>query len=134
MGKTNKKKKSSNQITRPLPEVEEGQYYCVCTKALGDKRFVIKFPDGKERKATLSGRIKRGAWVSDRTWVIASVRTFEPDATAKADIIEVLTSDEVRILKKRGDIDGSLEGRDRNEEDTSYDMENDDLAVDIDDI
>ncbi len=134
MGKQKSKKKPSNQIARPIPEAGEGQYYCVCVRSLGNKRFRIKFPDGKERTATLSGRIKRGAWVSERTWVIASIRTFEPEETAKADIIEVITTDEVRILKSRGDIDGSLESRDQQEEDGSYDMEEEDLAVSIDDI
>lgn len=106
--KKKKKKKPSNIQKRPLPSVEDGQYFCCCVKVLGNRRFRIRFPDGRERIGTLSGRVKRGQRVVTGTWVISSIRTYEPDATAKSDVFDVLKEDEVRELMNRGEIDKRL--------------------------
>ena len=109
MGKTKgkrKKKKSSETVKRrPLPVAEDGQDICVCVKPLGQRRFRVRFPDGKERLGILAGRIRRNQFISAGTWVIASMREYQDE---KADIFEVLIDDEVREMSATGILDTDL--------------------------
>ena len=101
-----KKKKSSESVKRrPLPEATDGQDICVCVRPLGNRRFTIRFPDGKERLGILAGRVRRNQFISAGTWVIACLREYQDQ---KCDIIEVLQVEEVRELAASGNLDTDL--------------------------
>lgn len=95
------KNKHSQQVRRALPELDDGQDYCVVVKTLGNKTFTVRFPDGTERLGMLQGKVRRRQWVTAKNWVIAAARPYED---RKCDISLKLDDQEVGDLVRRGDI------------------------------
>ena len=132
MPKKKKGKKKGPVTKRKTPETTLGQEFCVCVRPLGNRRFRIRFPGGAERLGILAGRVRRNQYIQAGTWVIASLRTYED---AKCDIFDVLTPDEVRVLKKTEQIDPHLAVginglRAEDEDESGFDIaaEDEDLA------
>ena len=102
-----KKKKGNRNInqkqTRPLPIAEFGQTYGLVTASLGDRRMKIDCQDGSERIGRIRGSIRKrkSNWINPGNYVIVALREYQDD---KCDIIEILSEDEVKRLKRTGEI------------------------------
>lgn len=139
--KKGKNKKSSGTVKkRQLEIAEPGQEYAVCEKVLGNRRFTIKFHDGKKRLGILAGRVKKRSttWVAAGTWVLCSIRSYQED---KCDIFDVYAKDEVQALSRMGEIDLDLArgigGNPAEVEDDNVifkEASDDECAFDIDEI
>ena len=80
--------------------------YGIVTKKLGNGRFSIKIRD-KDVIGRLCGKFRKGSskkdnWVDVDTVVLVGVRDFQENVV---DIIYVYTQQEVRQLKKQGEIE-----------------------------
>ena len=111
------KKKKGNRIitqkqTRPLPIADLGQTYGLVTASLGDRRMKIECQDGTERIGRIRGKIRkrRSSWINAGRYVIVAFREYQDE---KCDIIEMLSDDEVKRLKRMNEIvDISIEEED----------------------
>lgn len=104
----NKSKKQKNSTIDPVQRIlefkntEEFQEYAQIKKALGNSRFEAYFFDGKTRIAHCGKGLKRNKmFVKVGNLVIVSLRTFQD---LKCDILYIYNSDEVKQLKKLGEI------------------------------
>ena len=111
-----KKKKGYRNITqkqaRPLPIADLGQTYGLVTASLGDRRMTIECQDGTERIGRIRGKIRkrRSSWINAGRYVIVAFREYQDE---KCDIIEMLSDDEVKRLKRMNEIvDQSIEEED----------------------
>ena len=102
------RKKKGNRNTnekqaRPLPLAEFGQTYGLVTAALGDRRMRIDCQDGAERIGKIRGKIRKRkkSWINAGSYVIVALREYQDE---KCDIIEILQEDEVKRLKRMGEI------------------------------
>lgn len=131
-----KKKKGNRNITqkqtRPLPIADLGQTYGLVTASLGDRRMKIECQDGTERIGRIRGKIRkrRSSWINAGRYVIVAFREYQDE---KCDIIEMLSDDEVKRLKRMNEIvDISIE-----EEDNGIEFETHEEVmeeINIDDI
>ena len=118
--------------TRPLPIADLGQTYGLVTASLGDRRMKIECQDGVERIGRIRGKIRKrkSSWISAGKYVIVAFREYQDE---KCDIIELLSDDEVKRLKRMNEIvDQSIQ-----EEDDGIEFETQEEIVDninIDDI
>ena len=116
-GKKHKKyARHSDAFTRELIIAEDGQYYALVNKHLGNGRVNVLYIDpdrgGIEILATIRGsfRRRRGAnFVSINNIVLISLRDFQSD---KCDIIHVYKQEEINQLKKIGEISDNLSPKD----------------------
>lgn len=131
------KKKKGHRVktekqTRPLPIAEFGQTYGLVTASLGDRRMKIDCQDGSERIGRIRGKIRKrkSSWISAGSHVIVALREYQDD---KCDIIEILSEDEVKRLKRAGEIVEQTEEDDDNgiEFETQQEVVED---INIDDI
>jgi len=91
---------------------DDEQQYAEVLDAKGNRRFLIRLPDGSESIARLAGRIRkrRKNWCSRGMFCIVSSRDFQTLAAKAAngadrvnhDILDLLTSNEVKYLRKKG--------------------------------
>lgn len=134
------KKKGNRNITvkqtRPLPIAELGQTYGLVTASLGDRRMRIDCQDGSERIGRIRGSIRKrkSSWISTGSYVIVALREFQDD---KCDIIEILSEDEVKRLKRAGEIVEEVEEVEENciEFETTQEEEKINMdEINIDDI
>ena len=104
----NKRKKGKNflQDKRELLFQEDGQVYGQVTKLLGNSRIQVMCLDEKEWLCHIWGKMKNRVWIAVGDLVLVSNREFEAD---KGDIIHKYMPDEVKELKKHGEIPESLE-------------------------
>lgn len=104
---------TSQKQTRPLPIAEFGQTYGLVTASLGDRRMRIDCQDGSERIGRIRGKIRKrkSSWISTGSYVIVALREYQDD---KCDIIEILSEDEVKRLKRAGEIVEQTEEDDDN--------------------
>jgi len=130
-----KKKGNRNKIikqTRQLPIADIGQTYGLVTASLGDRRMKIECQDGAERIGRIRGKIRKrkSSWINPGKYVIVAFREYQDE---KCDIIELLSDDEVKRLKRMNEIvDQSIQ-----EEDDGIEFETQEEIVDninIDDI
>jgi len=96
-------KNTTQKQTRPLPIAEFGQTYGLVTASLGDRRMKIDCQDGSERIGRIRGSIRKrkSNWINAGNYVIVALREYQDD---KCDIIEILSEDEVKRLKRAGEI------------------------------
>lgn len=101
--KSKKFKKPQNVGARELILKSEGQEYAQVTKMLGGCRVEAKCFDGKTRIAHIRGTMTRKikVWILVDDVILVGLRDFQDD---KADVIAKYNLDEVRNLKKLGEI------------------------------
>lgn len=88
---------------RELIFKDDSQMYAIVQKAVGDRRFVVKCDDNKERVCKLRGSMKRSEWVCVNDILLLSSRG-ELNET-KADVLLRYTPHDVKLLKKYGELD-----------------------------
>ena len=123
---------------------DDEQQYAEVLEAKGNRRFLIKLPDGSESMARLAGRIRKRKknWCNTGMFCIVSSRDFQTLEAKTAngkdrvnhDILDLLTSNEVKYLKKKGLI--AEQGRDEDLEDLVEFVDEDEKLgeIDIDEI
>jgi translation initiation factor 1A len=119
MGKTKKhasmaqKRRNQERLNNAeLVLKDEMQTYGMVLRALGDRRFLCKCSDGKERTCKIRGKFRGRLYIQLHDILLISLRPDEPD---KADIIQKYRPEEVHELKKIGeftDRDFAVEGED----------------------
>lgn len=114
-GKQKKKNKHHTQTTRTLVLAEEGQYYALVNKLLGNGRVMVSYinpKDGlKEVIANIRGTLRRKKqWVNVNNYILIALREFED----KSDVIHVYNDSEMNELKRKGHIPDGLKGKESN--------------------
>lgn len=114
--KNNKKKSKSNKgfTTRDLQYKTDGQEYAKIIKVNGDCRFDCLCIDGKIRLGHIRGSLKKRSRIVLNDIVLVSLREFQD---RKCDIILQYKSDEIRKLKKFGEIPDNIKLKSDEEED-----------------
>ena len=120
-GKQKKKNKHHTQNTRALVLAEDGQYYALVNKLLGNGRVMVSYIDPKdglkEVLANIRGTLRRKKqWVNVNNYILIALRDFED----KSDVIHVYNDSEMNMLKRKGHIPNGLKGKESN-------FQNDDL-------
>ena len=104
-GKNAKNKRGAEIKQRPLLIKTEGQEYAQVTRVYGNGRFECKCSDDKIRmgivRGVMRGRKKKFNLVTLNCTILLSLRDFDNE---KADIVHVYKDDEVKRLRKRGEI------------------------------
>lgn len=101
-GKNSKNKKgSSPSAKRTLEFKGDLQEYVVMTKMLGDRRIMVKLPDGSEMLAIIPGRFRKRCWMKAGDVLLASYREFQEN---KLDIVYKYDMDEARQLARYQEI------------------------------
>lgn len=113
-GKKSKKKKNQIVHTSEIREKEDGQEYAQIIKCCGNSRFDVLCFDGKERKATLCGTMRKRKFVNANQLVLVSLRDFED---AKCDIIDSYDDNQFRKLKADGNVPDSIKIEEEFEQD-----------------
>ena len=129
----NKARKNKGVVSkRELPFAGENQVYAKIIKSHGERRFELDCSDGLIRLGKLRGKVRksRRSWVAVGTWVIASLRDYQLD---KADIIEILSPEEVRKLDGYGEICLKNSKEDDEIED-AVEFVDEDVDINIDEI
>lgn len=106
-GGKNKKKGKRNRASvqhQKLITRTEDQQYGVITKMLGDCRVNVKFIDDSERlietMGIIRGKLRRRVWMNVGNVVLVAQRDYDK----KVDIIDKYSDDNVRKLKRMGEI------------------------------
>jgi translation initiation factor 1A len=103
--KGGKRKKDLNKggagTKRDLLLKEEGQEYAMVLRMLGNGRLEAYCYDGKTRLATIRGKMRRKVWINQGDTILLGLRDYQDD---KADVIHKFLPEEVRELKKTGEI------------------------------
>ena len=131
-GKKSKKKKNNFNEKRETRVKVDGQEYAQIKKCCGNCRFDVLCFDGKERKATLCGSMRKRSFVNVNQLVLVSLRDFED---AKCDIIDSYDDNQFRKLKADGHVPDSISIEDEFEEETDmmpFDI-TDEVGDDVDD-
>jgi translation initiation factor 1A len=112
-GKKHKRgKKGGTETTRELVLKDDEQEYAVAEKMLGNSRIQLKCTDGKDRLGIIRGAMKKKIWIQMGDLVLVSTRDYQDN---KADIIHKYTPDEVRILKKKGEVANKIKTKEESE-------------------
>ena len=114
-GATKRNKRRQKQPrTRELVYADDGQFYAVVTKMLGNGRCNVKCSNGLEAIGVIRGKMKFRAWVHVDDLVLVSGRDFQD---TKVDIIHVYPSEHVRTIVEHENITLFEAGADNTEED-----------------
>lgn len=104
-GKGQKKRKNkevdTGKRTLQLKETDLLHEYAQIVKPLGDCRFHVSCFDGQTRTAHVPGKFRNKMRFNRDDVVLIQLREFE---LAKADILHLYTADEIRTLKRMGEI------------------------------
>lgn len=107
-GKSYKKKANTDSLARDLVYKGESEVYGVCTKVLGCGYYTIYCLDGVRRRCHLRGALKkRRVMMHAGDLVLVSLREFSTETDA--DIVHKYQPDEVKELKKYGEITVDLD-------------------------
>jgi translation initiation factor 1A len=125
-------KNTSQKQTRPLPIADLGQTYGLVSASLGDRRMRIECQDGTERIGRIRGKIRkrRSSWINAGRYVIVAFREYQDE---KCDIIELLSEDEVKRLKKLNEIVDQTHEEDE-DNGIEFEMREETVEVNIDEI
>lgn len=127
--------KNSQQAARHIPFKEELQDYGVVQNLLGSGRLkVLCLTDKVERLGTIRGNMYKKVWINKDDIILVSLREYQDD---KCDVIFKYKPDEVKILKKQGQIPKELETVKEENEEELIEFGNESSSVDeidIDDI
>lgn len=100
-----KRRKAQKSRSREVKEliIKDGddQEYGQVTTLLGGCRFLVKCNDQKTRNCHVRGKLQGRDFIKKDDWVLIGLRGFED---GKADIIQKYSNDEVRQLKKQGEL------------------------------
>jgi len=103
--KTKKKKNSKNNngpvVVRSLLTKTDGQEYARVEKMLGDRQVWLYAYDGQERRGKIRGNMRKRCWITPGDHVLISLRDFSENCV---DVIHKYNDDEVRRLKKSGEL------------------------------
>ncbi|KAI9467913.1 eukaryotic translation initiation factor 1A [Coemansia mojavensis] len=139
-GKAFKKGKSNKAgpEKRELVFKDEEQEYAVVTKILGNGRMEVQCFDkeNKKRLGHIRGALRKKVWIGLGEYILVSLREFQDD---KCDILLKYTDEEVKNLRKAGQLPEKTSNVDNMEEDDDLvkfdkDEEVSDMDVDIDDL
>lgn len=101
-GKKNKKNKNAPNRVRELLYKGDSQEYGLVLRLLGDRRADVHCSDGKRRLCKIRGSMKgRMNRVHVKDFVIVCLRDYQDN---KGDISHKFQDDEVKRLKKQGEI------------------------------
>ena len=97
------KKATVAHSKRELLYKEDGQEYAQVLSMLGNRRVQCLCFDGKERQCTIRGKMcsRRKVWIAVGDIVLVTLRDFQDD---KCDVVHKFNSDEIRKLRKKGEI------------------------------
>jgi translation initiation factor 1A len=127
--------KNAAQSSRLIPFREDLQDYGLIQALLGSGRArVLCLTDKIERIGTIRGNMYKKVWINKDDIVLVSIREFQTD---KCDIIFKYKPDEIKFLKKQGEIPKDLEHANEVNEDDLIEFNNNsesDREIDIDDI
>ncbi len=98
--KRNKNVIQENKTTR-FKDENESQEYAQITKALGNCRFEVLCFDGKNRLATMCGKMRKRVFVNQNDLILVSLRDWQD---SKCDIIDKYSENDVQKLKQGGHI------------------------------
>lgn len=103
----NKRKKGKKQTmeARELQYKGEMEEYGQVIRMLGDARLEIQCIDGVKRIGHIRGTMRKRKWIANGDVVLVSLREYENE---KCDVIDKYNEDEVRKLKKAGEIPESI--------------------------
>ncbi|KAJ2455566.1 Translation initiation factor 1A [Coemansia sp. RSA 2336] len=139
-GKAFKKGKSNKAgpEKRELVFKDEEQEYAVVTKILGNGRMEVQCFDkeNKKRLGHVRGALRKKVWIGLGEYILVSLREFQDD---KCDILLKYSDEEVKNLRKAGQLPEKTSNLDNMEEDDDFvkfdkDEEVSDMDVDIDDL
>lgn len=136
MPKNTKSKKNSAkreiQGKRDLLLVEdvEGTAYGQVIRVQGDRNFMVKFLDGKERLCHLRKSQKRN-FVNVEAIVLVGIRDYQDE---KGDIIYVYNHEEATKLRNMSEISFNLSSIANVQDDNEEDEKDDDVAFEFDEI
>ena len=102
------KRKKGKKVTVEARELEykgEMEEYGQVTRLLGDARLEIQCVDGVKRIGHIRGKMRKRNWIANGDVVLISKREYEDE---KCDVIAKYNEDEVRKLKKAGEIPESI--------------------------
>ena len=124
-----KKGGSHHTTTRALWEKEPGQEYGRVTALLGNARLRVLCSDGVERLGIIRGKMRRRVWIRAGDVILIALREFSDE---RCDVIHKYRDEEVRALKKSGDLvdlgddvaeaeedDGFVFGEEKDEDDNA---------------
>lgn len=94
-----------------------GQAYAVVVTMLGNRRVMARCDDGVERLCKIRGSIKRSEWISANDVVLVALRDFEDE---KGDVLMRYGHDEVRQLRKIGELAHLLKWLDAHQADANH--------------
>jgi translation initiation factor 1A len=121
--------KNANQTARQIPFREDLQDYALVETLLGSGHVKLKcLTDNTERLGTICGRMYKKVWINKDDVVLVSIREYQDN---RCDIIFKYTTDEVKTLKKYGEI---KETKNQNNDDDIIEFGDDEVNFDIDDI
>lgn len=103
----NKRKKGKKQVSeaRELTYKGEMEEYGQVVRLLGDARLEIQCTDNVKRVGHIRGKMRKRNWIANGDVILVSLREYENE---KCDVIDKYTEDEVRKLKKAGEIPESI--------------------------
>jgi translation initiation factor 1A len=104
-GNKRKKGKKLQNEERELQFKSEMQEYGQVIKLYGDSRLEIQCTDMVKRIGHIRGKMRKKVWIASGDVVLVALREYEND---KCDVILKYTEDEVRKLKKCGEIPDSI--------------------------
>jgi translation initiation factor 1A len=104
-GNKRKKGKKMTQQERELVFKGESEEYGQVVRLLGDARMEIQCCDGVKRIGHIRGKMRKRNWIANGDVILVSIRDYEPE---KCDVIDKYTEDEIRKLKKAGEIPESI--------------------------
>lgn len=123
--------KNESQTTRELSFAEELQDYAIVETLLGNGRVKLRcLTDNQERLGTIRGNMYKKVWIDKNDVVLVSLREYQLD---KCDIILKFSPDEVKALKKYGEIKLNRLNNIENDDSMAYfveDNNSDDVNID----
>lgn len=108
-GKSYKKKSNNDFQTRELVYKEEGEVYGVVLRLLGCSNIQVYCLDSKKRTCHIRGKLKSRVWIRVGDVVLVSLRDFTSEDDV-ADVTHKYSPEEVKELRKYGEIDQDIQG------------------------
>lgn len=110
---------------------EDGQSYAVVTAMLGNGRLRARCEDTVERMCKIRGSMRRSEWISVGDLILVGLRAFQDD---KADVLHRYPHEDVRHLRKLGELVSITLIEDGDELCVEYHHEEEFVAFEDDDV
>lgn len=103
-GRKQKKGKNSTtpNTTRQLEYADENEVYGYVKKLLGDSRVLAACSDGAEHVCRIRGKMRKRVYIKVGDVVLIAMR--DDTSGEKGDIFHKYNADEIRILKREGEL------------------------------